>query len=263
MKSLSKSIVFITGTFIGNNCWGEWKPYFESKGYKCIAPAWPYKDAAPEQLRNSHPDHDIASNTLMGLTDHFASIINMLPEKPILIGHSLGGLVAQLLLQRGSGAAGVAIHSFPPAGISTFQFLFVRTIWEGMAFFTSAEKTYMVSFRKWIRSFANGMTCEQQKELYYKYAIPESKKIIRDVFKCRTKINFKNSHAPLLFLSGSEDKLIQASMNYSNYKKYESYDSVTGYKNFKGRNHLVFEHTEWKEEVEFILYWLQGLNEFN
>ena len=97
--ALSKSVVFITGTFISNNCWDEWKSYFETKGYTCIAPAWPFKNASSEELRNRPAIDAIASNTVTSLTDHFASLINDLPEKPILIGHSLGGLVVQLLLQ--------------------------------------------------------------------------------------------------------------------------------------------------------------------
>jgi pimeloyl-ACP methyl ester carboxylesterase len=110
----AKSIVFITGTFIGNNCWDEWKSYFERKGYTCLAPAWPHKDASPEELRNRPATDPIALNTLTSFLDHFVSIINDLPEKPILIGHSLGGLIVQLLLQKELGIAGVAIHSFPP-----------------------------------------------------------------------------------------------------------------------------------------------------
>ena len=89
----AKSVVFITGTFISNNCWDEWKSYFETKGYTCIIPAWPFKDASSEELRNRPAIDGIASNTLTSLTDYFVSIVNELPEKPILIGHSLGGLV--------------------------------------------------------------------------------------------------------------------------------------------------------------------------
>ena len=65
----------------------------------------------------------------------------------------------------------------------------------------------MMPFIKWKYTIANGMDCEQQKELFYKYAIPESKLIIRDAFKCRTKIDFKKPHAPLLFLAGADDKI--------------------------------------------------------
>src|SRR5688572_7279851 len=89
-KKSESSIVFITGAFIGSNCRDEWKLYFESNGYKCIAPSWPYKNATPEELRNRSSDDPIALNTITSLSDHFAAIINSLPEKPIPIGHSLG-----------------------------------------------------------------------------------------------------------------------------------------------------------------------------
>lgn len=259
INTLPKSVVFITGAFVGNNCWDEWMVYFKNKGYKCIAPAWPYKDATPEELRNRHPDAGIALSRLDALTDYFTTIINALPDKPVLIGHSLGGLVVQLLLQRGLGSAGIAMHSFPPAGVSTFKFSFLKTVWEAMAFFTPTRKTYLISFRKWKYAIANGMTCEQQKALYYKYAIPESKLIIRDTFKCGAKMNFKNPHPPLLFTSGSDDKIIPATLNYNNYKKYKTGESITDYKNFRQHNHLVFDHPAWRREADFVLYWLQGI----
>jgi pimeloyl-ACP methyl ester carboxylesterase len=258
MGTLPKSIVFLTGAFLGNNCWDEWKLYFESKGYKCIAPAWPYKEASPEDLRNRHPDAAIASTRLTALIKYFVSIVNTLPEKPVLIGHSLGGLVVQLLLQHKLGMAGVAIHSFPPKGVSA-KFSFLNAVWQAIGIFTSTNETYMISFKKWKDTIANGMTCEQQKQLYYQYAIPESKLVVRDIFKTIAKINFNDAHAPLLFITGGQDQIVPASLNYDNYKKYRSENSITDYKEFKERNHLVFGHPAWKEDADFILHWLEGL----
>jgi len=257
-NNLGKSVVFITGTFIGNNCWDEWKEYFQGAGYKCMAPAWPYKNASPEELRNRHPDSAVASNRLADLTEHFARIIGALPEKPIMIGHSLGGLIVQLLLQRGLGAAGIAMHSFP-TGVCGSKFAFLKALWRTMVFFTSAQKTYMISYRRWKQTIANGMTCEEQKALFYKYAIPESKLIVRDAFRPTEKIHFDKEHAPLLFISGGCDQVISPSMNFDNYINYETSTSITDYKDFKGRNHLVFGHPAWREEADFILHWLQGI----
>jgi pimeloyl-ACP methyl ester carboxylesterase len=258
--TLPKSVVFITGTFIGNNCWDEWGEYFRSKGYACIAPAWPHKGASSEELRNKPAIDAIASNTITSLTDYFASIINALPGKPILIGHSLGGLVVQLLLQRELGIAGVAIHSFPPQGINRAWLSFLKAVWEAMVLFSSDKKTYLMSFNKWRYAIANGMEYEQQKELYYLYAVPESKKIIREAFKCATKIDFKRSHAPLLFTSGGNDMLIPSSLNYSNYKKYLAAGSITDYEEFRDHGHLVFGNHTWKKEADHILYWLSELD---
>lgn len=255
-NSLSKSILFITGAFVGNNCWDEWSVYFEKKGYKTIAPPWPNKDADPEELRNRQPDAGIASNRLADLTEYYAGVARSLEEQPILIGHSIGGLIVQLLLQRGLGVGGVAIHSVPPQGIITFKFSFLKAGWGALGFFTSTKKSYLISFRAWQYAFTNGMTCKEQKESYYKFAIPESKLVVRDTISVAAKINFKNLHAPLLLTSGSDDNSIPASLNYSNYKKYKQSNSVTDYKEFKGRNHFVLGQPTWKEDADYIIDWI-------
>lgn len=257
--TLPKSIVFITGTFISNDCWDEWIDYFESEGYKCIAPAWPYKNGSSEELRNRPAEDSVASNTITSLTDHFAAIIIGLPEKPILVGHSLGGLLVQLLLQRELGVAGVALHSFPPGGVNRYWLSFLKAIWETMELFSSSKQTYLMPFNKWRYAIANGMEYEQQKELYYLYATPESKKIIREAFNCVAKIDFDKAHVPLLLTSGGNDKLIPASLNYRNYKKYATGNSITDYIEFKAHTHLVFGVAGWREESECVLHWLQGL----
>lgn len=254
------SVVFITGTFVGNNCWDDWKSYFESYGYKCIAPSWPHKDEAPEVLRNRHPDMAIASNRLETLTEFYASIVASMPGKPIAIGHSLGGLIVQLLIQRGLVAAGVAIHSFPPPGVCQYKFSFLRGLWDVMDVFSDIDQSYMMPFRKWQRTVANGMTCDLQKEFYYLYAIPESKSAVRDTFNWSVIIDFNNPHSPLLFTSGTQDKIVPASVNFCNYKKYDQENSITAFKEFKGHNHLVFGQPAAMEEAKFILFWLYRLN---
>ena len=73
------------------------------------------------------------------------------------------------------------------------------------------------------------------------------------------KINFEKQRAPLLFISGGNDQLIPVLLNYNNYKKYKTNNSITDYKEFKGRSHLVFDESAWKEDADFILHWLQGI----
>jgi pimeloyl-ACP methyl ester carboxylesterase len=251
------TVVFITGAFVHHSCWDDWRAYFESKGYKTIAPAWPYKNSSAETLRNSHPNPDIAGNRLSMLTEHYAGIVKQLPEKPVLIGHSIGGLIVQLLLQRGLGFSGVAIHSVPPKGIMTFKFSFLRAGWGPLGFFTSTKKSFLMSFNQWKYAFTNGMDCDAQKDAYYRFAIPESKLIVRDTISSAAEVNFKNPHAPLLLTSGSDDHTIPASLNYANYQKYRNSNSVTDYKEFKGRNHLVLAQPTWKEDADYILAWIK------
>jgi len=253
----SKTIVFITGAFVHHSCWDKWKSYFEAHGYKTIAPPWPHKNAPAEVLRNSHPNAEIAANRLAALTGHYAAIIKTLPEKPILIGHSIGGLLVQLLLQDGLGVLGIAIHSVPPQGIFTFKLSFLKAGWGPLGFFTSAKKTFLMSFKQWKYAFTNGMDCEAQKEAYYQFAIPESKLIVRDTITKAAKVNFKNPHAPLLFMAGSNDHTIPASLNYANYKKYRNSNAVTDYKLSEGRNHFVLGQPTWEEDARYILEWTE------
>ncbi|MFT3824857.1 MAG: alpha/beta hydrolase [Chitinophagaceae bacterium] len=255
----SNTVVFLTGAFVHHSCWDEWRLYFESRGYKTMVPPWPHKNSPAETLRMSHPNAEIASNRLSLLTDHYDDIIRQLPEKPILVGHSIGGLIVQLLLQRGLGAAGVAIHSVPPQGIITFSFSFLKAGWGPLGFFTPAHKSFLMSFSQWKYAFTNGMDCDSQKDSYYKYAIPESKLIVRDTITKAARVNFENPHAPLLLTSGSDDHTIPASLNYTNYKKYKKSNSITDYKEFKGRNHFVLGQPTWKEDADYILEWLRKL----
>ena len=253
----NKTVVFITGAFVTNQCWDDWKTYFEEQGYATIAPSWPHKTGSAEEQRNRHPDPSIASNRLGELTDHYAGIVGQLPAKPILVGHSIGGLIVQLLLQRGLGRSGVAIHSVAPQGVFTFKWSFLKAGWGALGFFSSTTRPYLMSFEEWKYAFTNGMSCEEQKGSYYRLAIPESKMIVRDTITKAAKINFDNPHAPLLFVSGTADHTIPASLNYSNFKKYRNSNSITEYQEFTGRNHFVLGQPTWKENADYILEWIK------
>lgn len=253
----SKTIVFITGAFVSHNGWENWKNYFESKGYTCILEPWPNKAGTAESLRNKYPnDTDLAALSYTEVVDHYARIINALPEKPILIGHSLGGLTVQLLLQRNLGAAGIAIHSVPPQGVMSFEFSFLKSLWSPLGIFSSTKKTYLMNFKHWQYTFTNGMSYEEQKESYFNNVIPESRKALRDPLSSAGKIDFNKPHAPLLFISGTADHIMPASLNYKNYKKYRDLNSVTVYKEFKDKNHFVLGLPSWKDEADYALNWI-------
>lgn len=256
----SKTILFITGAFVSNACWDEWKIYFENNGYHTLAPAWPNKDAPAEELRNRHPDALVASMRLADLIEYYAKIVSSLPEKPVLIGHSIGGLISQILLQRDLAAAAVAIHSVPPQGIMTFKLSFLIAGWGPLGFFTPVNKSFLMSFRQWRYAFTNGLSMEAQKEGYYQLAIPESKLIVRDTITKIAKIDFEKPHAPLLLISGTADHTIPASLNYSNFSRYKSSGSVTDYKKFEGRTHFVLGQEGWQEVADYALKWLQKQN---
>ena len=258
-KINSKTVVFITGAFVSNSGWDEWKTYFEGKGYKTIAPAWPYKNGSVDELRKRQPnDTDLAALTLTQLTDHYITIVKNLPEKPIVIGHSMGGLITQIIVNRDLAAAGVAIHSVPPQGIFPYEFSFLKAGWKALGLFTSLKKTYLMSFKDWQYAFVNGMALKDQKEAYEKNTIPESKVVARGGLTSAAKVDFAKPHPPLLLTSGSIDTIIPAHLNMRNYKKYKKNDSILGYKEFEGRNHFVLGQPSWKEDADYILKWVQA-----
>lgn len=257
-KIQSKTIVFITGAFVSNSCWDEWRTYFENKGYTTIAPPWPHKDASIEELRSRHPHNDkpLALLTLKELKAHYRNIINALPEKPIAIGHSYGGLLTQLMVNEGVVAAGVAIHSVPPKGIFPYEFSFLKAGWKSLGIFTSIEETYMMSFEDWQYAFVNGMPLEEQQQAYDTFTIPESKTVARDALSDEAKVDFKSAHPPLLFTAGDTDHITPAHLNNRNFQAYNNGGSVVEYKVFRNRNHFVLGQPGWEEDAAYIHDWL-------
>ena len=258
MKTInSKHIVFVTGAFVTHLGWDEWQKYFQSKGYKTVAPPWPYKNGTAEELRKRQPhDTDLALLTLSQVIDSYANVIKGLPEKPIVIGHSLGGLMTQIIVNRDLAAAGIAIHPAPPLGVFPYEFSFLKGGWKSLGLFTSTKKTYLMSFKDWQYAFVNGMPLDEQRAAYESNTIPESKTVTRGGLTRAAKVDFAKPHAPLLIMAGSKDNLIPAHMNRRNFKAYKQNGSVLEYKEFSGRNHFVLGLPTWKENADYILNWI-------
>ncbi len=256
--SEAKNVVFVTGAFVSHHCWDEWQTYFQSKGYNTVAPPWPFKDAdTAQELRNRQPnDIDLAHLTLDEVVDSYIKTVQRFPEKPIVIGHSLGGLITQIIVNRDLTAAGVCIHSIPPLGVFPYEFSFLKAGWKSLGLFTSTDKTYLMSFEDWQYAFVNEMPLEEQKAAYEKFTIPESKTVARGGLTHAAAVDFDKPHAPLLFTSGSLDTITPVHLNKRIYERYPKNGSVVDYQEFEGRNHFVLGQPTWKEDADYILDWL-------
>jgi len=253
----TKNVLFITGAFVSHEGWKTWQEYFEAAGYHTHAPAWPHKNGSAHELRALQGrDRALARLTLTELIHHYASQAQQFNEKPIIIGHSLGGLITQILVNNGFAAAGVAIHPVPPQGIFPYEFSFLRSAWKSLGLFTKLDKTYLMSFKDFQYAFVNGMPLEAQRAAYEKNVIPESKTATRGGLTSAAKVDFAKPHVPLLITSGSIDHIIPAHLNERNFKRYQQNGSVTEYKKFDGRNHFVLGQSTWKEDADYILQWL-------
>lgn len=249
--------MFVTGAFVSHNGWDQWISYFEKLGYTAIAPSWPAKNAPASVLRSRQPnDKELAELTLEEVIENYAKIAINLDEKPIIIGHSLGGLITQVLLNRGLAKAAVAIHSVPPQGIFPYEPTFLRSTWRVLGLFSSMKKTYLMSFKKFQYAFVNGMPLAEQQQAYEQYAIPESKRVARGGLTSTAAVNFSKPHAPLLITAGSDDNIIPAHLSLRNYKKYKKNGSVVDYKEFQNSNHSVLTNKDWERDADYIATWL-------
>ncbi|RYD74222.1 MAG: alpha/beta hydrolase [Sphingobacteriales bacterium] len=254
----SKTVLFVTGAFVSHLGWRPWQQYFEQLGYTTYAPSWPNKNGTPQELRNKRPnDIALAKTTITDVVNSYADFIQTLPEKPIIIGHSFGGLVTQILLDRGLAAAAIAVHSVPPFGVIPFEFSFTKAAWRSLGLFTSLDKTYLMSFETWQYAFTNGMSLADQQKAYDENIIPESKRVARGGLTLAASVSFKKEHAPLLFIAGGKDNIIPASLNKRNFNSYKNKNAVTDFKQFDENNHFVVSLPNWKNTAEYIYNWIQ------
>ena len=250
----SKTVVFVHGMYMTPLCWEQWVDRFQSKGYRCLAPAWPGRDQPVEVLRQRHPDPQLGQLTLTGVLAHLTGFIRQLDEKPILIGHSMGGLIVQLLLQRDLAAAAVAIDSAPPFGVLTTKWSFLKSNWPHITPFASQGQPIAMTFERFQYTFVNTLPLAEQRAAYERYVVPESRRVPRESLTAR--IDFKQPHPPLLLIAGSADHIIPASLNKSNTAKYRSSPSVTDFKEFAGRTHFIVGQQGWEEVADYVLGWL-------
>jgi len=253
---MSRSIVFVHGMFVTPRCWDRWVERYQQAGLQCHAPPWPGRDRPIAELRARHPDPELGKLTLPEIVDAYDAFIRALPEPPALIGHSMGGLIVQLLLQRGLGAAGVAIDSAPPKGVSSAKWSFLKSNWPVISPFADKLQPYFMPLSGFIYAFAHTLDAEAQRAAYQQQVVPESRQVGRGPLGAAAKIDFTRPHAPLLLIAGELDRIIPASLNRANHAKYRDPGSVTAYKEFPGRTHYIIGQPGWQEVADFARDWL-------
>ena len=252
---MNNTIVFIHGMFQNPKSWDNWIKYFTGKGYNCIAPAWPLHEGDPAELRNN-PPAGLGDLELQTIVDKMEQVVTSLDEKPILIGHSVGGLITQILVNKGLALMGVPIDSVAPNAMLAFDWGFMKNSALIANPFKGNEPFYM-DLESFQGSFCNTMTPEETEIAYNETVTHDSRNVLRDCMGDQGKIDVDIPHAPLLFIGGEKDEIIPASLSQKNSKAYTDAVSISEFKEFPGRSHFICGQTGWEEVAGYIYNWLE------
>src|SRR5229473_8628336 len=242
------TIILIPGLWMTALCWEHWVKHYSEKGYWVVAANWPGMDGDIELLRR-----DPSSFANLGLTDvvdHYEQIIRGLETAPIIIGHGVGGLVTQILLDRGWGAAGVAIASAPPKGVFRSVFRNLKLALNGRSL-TPQQFHY---------DFANTVCDAASVAAFERYVVPAPNRILRQVALANfspdapSTVRFHNdSRAPLLLVAGGKDHVAPPSLVKANFDLYQESKAETDYKEFPDQANFTF--LQQTKIADYVLGW--------
>ena len=242
------TIVLIPGLWMTALCWEHWVKHYSEKGYSVIAANWPGMEGNIEQLRRD--PSSFASLGLNDVVDHYEQIIRELETPPVIIGHGFGGLVTQIVLDRGWGAAGVAIASAPPKGVFRSVFRNLKLALKGRSL-TPQQFHY---------DFANTLGDAASVATFERYVVPAPNRILRQVALANfspdapSTVRFHNdSRAPLLLVAGGKDRVVPSSMVKANFDSYRESKADTDYKEFPDQTHFAFLRET--KVADYVLGW--------
>jgi len=255
------TIVLIHGLWVTPRSWEGWVERYKGKGYRVLAPAYPGLEVEVEALRED--PSPIAALTVPAVVEHYEGIIGELDKPPILIGHSMGGLLVQILLDHGYGAAGVAIDSVPAEGVRRAPLSQIRAGFPVLSNPANRHRAVGFTPAQFHYAFTNTLSEEESREVYERYHIPAPGSFIWGMVLANFTpghqddyVNYNNDdRAPLLFIAGGEDHLQPPSVNKSNANHYRDSKAVTEYKEFPGRSHYTIGQDGWEEVADYALAW--------
>ncbi|MFG6080232.1 alpha/beta hydrolase [Paracoccus litorisediminis] len=251
---MSNTIMLIHGAWLNSLSWEHFKARYQAAGFTVIAPDWPYDDRPPAELR-AQPKAELASLSQRQIVDSYAAKIAALAEEPILIGHSLGGVIVQHLLDRGLGVAGVSIDPAPTPGVP----LYPQAIRSALPVFIdpfSWRKAKVMSRGFFANRFAQTAPRDQVDALYDRYIVPTPGRVYWNGVVNPMKIRWDNpARAPLLMIGGELDLIADAKMTEAIYRKQSAAPSRTDLRIFPGRSHWTCMDEGWEKVADAALDW--------
>ena len=255
------TIVLVHGLWMSPLSWEHWVERYSAAGYQVLAPAWPGMEGTVEQLRA-----DTSAYERIGMTDvidHYADIIEKLEAPPIVMGHSFGGAFTEVLLDRGLGAAGVAIDPAPVKGVLSLPLSTLRSAFPVLDNpIANTHKAVMLSPAEFRYAFTNTLTDAESEAAYQRYAVPGPGRILFQGALANfnphaaTRVDFHNpDRAPLLVIGGGADHIVPPSVSKESADRFGKSSAVTEYKEFAGRSHFTVGEPGWEAVADYALSW--------
>jgi pimeloyl-ACP methyl ester carboxylesterase len=251
-------VVFIHGLWLLASSWDRWAEYFGQFGYAPVSPGWPDDpDTVEEALANPEV---FADKTIGQVADHYANVIGRLGQKPVVIGHSFGGLIAQIIAGRGLAAVTVAIDPAPFRGIPQLPLSALRAGSPVLANPANRHRAVPLTYEQFRYSFANAVDEDQARRLYDTFAVPAPGAPLWQAaaanFNPRTedKVDTKNpERGPMLIVSGENDHTVPHVLSYAAYQHQRKNPGLTEFVEIPGRGHALTIDDGWQAVADTTL----------
>lgn len=256
-------VVFVHGLWLHAESWENWVAFFKGKGYAASAANWP--GDGPTTVATRQNPKGLEGKGVTAIADFIAEQVKALPQKPVVIGHSFGGLLVQNLLGRDLAVAAVAIDPAPIKGVPELPASALKSAFPVLGNPFNLNKAIMLTEPQFRFGFTNAVSEQEAQALYAKYAMPAPAKPLFQAATAllnpnsETKVNVENGkRGPLLLISGEKDNTVPPVLVKSTLRVYSKSPAVTEFKEFAGRGHSLTIDSGWQELAEYSLAWLQG-----
>jgi non-heme chloroperoxidase len=245
-------VVFVHGLWLLPSSWDRWATLFEEAGFTALTPGWP-DDPATVSEANAHPEV-FADKTVGQVADHIEQVIRGLKKKPAIIGHSFGGLLAQILAGRGCSVATVAVDPAPFRGVLPLPISALRSAFPVLGNPANRHRAVPLTYDPFRYAFANAVSEEEATEIHETYAVPAPGAPLFQAAVANlnpwteVKVDTENpDRGPLLIISGEKDHTVPWSIANASFQLQDNNAGITEIVEIPGRGHALTIDSGWKE----------------
>jgi non-heme chloroperoxidase len=255
-------VMFVHGLWLLPSSWDRWAAVFEAAGYVALTPGWP-DDPGTTAQAEEHPEV-FANKSIGQVADHVAAVASSLARKPAIIGHSFGGLLAQILAGRGLAAVSVAIDPAPFRGVLPLPISALRAASAALGNPANRHRAVPLTYDQFRYAFANAVSEDEAKQLYETYAVPASGLPLFQAAAANlnpwteAKVDTENpGRGPMLLMSGEKDHTVPWAVTNASYKHQLHNNDVTEIVEMPGRGHALTIDSGWREVADTALAFVQ------